>query len=312
MVRQTGGCLLTHPENRGKGSALKTAFTYVSGNMPEAVGVVTADSDGQHSRDAIRSVAEALRRQPDHLILGGRNFDGGNVPWKSRVGNKLTALVLRYVSDLRVKDTQTGLRGIPASFLPELVDVKGSRFEYEMRMLLAASGTVPVTEIPVPTIYDSKEHHQTHFKPVRDSLLIYGILGGQFLKYAFSSLSSSVLDLALFTVFCSLFLSLGQAAYLLQATICARAVSSLYNFFLNERLVFRSREETPLAAAKYFLLVIIQMSCSALLVTGLAGLVPGMSAAVIKLLVDGSLFFVSYAVQQRFVFRTSTEKYLIV
>jgi glycosyltransferase involved in cell wall biosynthesis len=40
--------LLHHPENRGKGAALKTAFTYVLDNRPDSLGVVTVDGDNQH------------------------------------------------------------------------------------------------------------------------------------------------------------------------------------------------------------------------------------------------------------------------
>ena len=52
--------LLTHDINRGKGRALKTAFQYILEHLPEAVGAVTADSDGQHTKTAIVNVAEMM------------------------------------------------------------------------------------------------------------------------------------------------------------------------------------------------------------------------------------------------------------
>ena len=127
ILRDLGGTFLVHEVNRGKGRALKTAFEWVLENAPEAPGVVTADSDGQHTVDCIRAVMQRLREQPKALVLGVRTFDGENVPWKSAFGNKLTMKVLSYVSGVRVSDTQTGLRGIPRAFMRDLLDVPGER-----------------------------------------------------------------------------------------------------------------------------------------------------------------------------------------
>ena len=41
--------VLHHDVNRGKGRALKTAFSLVLDQYPCAAGAVTADSDGQHT-----------------------------------------------------------------------------------------------------------------------------------------------------------------------------------------------------------------------------------------------------------------------
>ena len=43
------GKLICHNENKGKGSALKTAFGYILSTYPNLVGTVTADLDGQHT-----------------------------------------------------------------------------------------------------------------------------------------------------------------------------------------------------------------------------------------------------------------------
>src|SRR5262249_43671421 len=40
--------ILRHAVNLGKGAALKTAMNEALTKMPEAIGVVTADADGQH------------------------------------------------------------------------------------------------------------------------------------------------------------------------------------------------------------------------------------------------------------------------
>ena len=53
LIEKSGGTLLRHEVNRGKGRALKTAFDYILKNEPEMLAAVTADSDGQHTLSLI-------------------------------------------------------------------------------------------------------------------------------------------------------------------------------------------------------------------------------------------------------------------
>ena len=205
LIEGNGGKLISYRPNKGKGRALKTAFSYIAENMPDALGCVTADSDGQHTPGCIASIMDAFRKEPENLILGVRTFDGEDIPWKSRFGNNLTIKVFSYVSGTKVSDTQTGLRGLPFDFMKDMIDCKGERFEYETQMLLECAGRIKITEVPIKTVYDSKENHQTHFDPFKDSIRIYRILGKKFIKYIFASLTSFVIDIILFTVFNRLF-----------------------------------------------------------------------------------------------------------
>lgn len=300
-VEEMGGTILTHAQNRGKGRALKTGFRYVLDTYPDAIGAVTADSDGQHSPACIEAVRQALAAQPGKLVLGVRCFDGEGVPRKSRMGNRITEKVFSYVSGVHVTDTQTGLRGIPRAFMEKLLDVKGERFEFETQMLLESAGRFPIVEVPIQTIYDSKENHQSHFNTFSDSAKICKILAERFLKYTFSSLSSCVIDLILFSVFCNIFRG-KLAGYVAVSTVLARVVSALYNYAVNYKIVFDSRKNIGVAGTKYFLLALVQMSLSALLVTAGCGLLPFLPEVAVKAVVDAALFFISYKVQQKYIF----------
>ena len=109
-----GFTILRHAVNLGKGRALKNAFNYVLEFFPDAMGVITADSDGQHRPDDIKKCMRALINHPDSLVLGCRKFKGGGeIPWKSRIGNEITRWFFRYLCGINLSDTQTGLRGMP-------------------------------------------------------------------------------------------------------------------------------------------------------------------------------------------------------
>ena len=170
--------VLSHRSNRGKGAALKTAFAWVTENLPKAIGVVTADGDGQHAPEDVRRVAEELERSPDGgLVLGVRSF-GRGVPFRSRLGNIWTRALFRLLTGLAVSDTQTGLRGIPASLLPRMLAIPGERYEYETRMLADARfHPAPPREVPIRTIY-LDGNSASHYRPLTDTLLTQSALWG--------------------------------------------------------------------------------------------------------------------------------------
>ena len=92
------GVLISYRENKGKGWALKVAFAYVLENMLDVEGVITIDPDGKHSVECILNVERKFLDNPGALVLGVRSFDNENIPWHSKIGNKLTKKILKYVS----------------------------------------------------------------------------------------------------------------------------------------------------------------------------------------------------------------------
>ena len=166
-----------HAVNLGKGRALKNAFNYVLANWKSEVqGVITVDSDGQHTVEDVIRLQDRLilQAQAPSLILGSRDFNGKEVPFKSRYGNKLTSLVFRLLYGTRVCDTQTGLRAVPVAFLAEYCKLDGERFEYEMNMLIyGALHGQGIETCSIQTVYFD-HNSETHFRPVADSIRITG------------------------------------------------------------------------------------------------------------------------------------------
>jgi len=296
-LEQEYGChLCRHESNRGKGAALKTGMRYASERFPDCAGYVTADADGQHRPEDIRKVSNALRNFPDRLILGVRKFQGSHVPARSRFGNRMTSRVFKWITGVTCPDTQTGLRGIPAAHVQRVLQIEGDRYEYEMNVLVElAQARIPLHMVPIQTVYIDG-NRSSHFRPVRDSLLIYG----RIVRFAVASLLSALLDLGLFTLLSALFAP-SSAARVLLLTVGARCLSGLCNYALNHRWVFGRRGRSLETGLKYAALFVVQMLLSGWLVWGLS-ILP-LPLSVTKLLVDSGLFFGSYLIQRRFVFR---------
>lgn len=160
--------VLCHHLNCGKGFALKTALQYIIENYPNH-SVVTADADGQHRIDDILKIAEAVKCSDNTLVLGCRSFAGA--PLRNRWGNSCAKCILRFLTGHSVMDTQTGLRGIPACLLPELVSYPETGYDFEMRMLTSAViQQYKIIELDIETVYSPGQ--VSHFAPVLDSMKI--------------------------------------------------------------------------------------------------------------------------------------------
>lgn len=311
LEKRNGVTVLHHEKNQGKGSALKTGINYLIEKEDDCVGVVTADSDGQHSAKDTRRVAETLLERPGDLILGTRDFTKPGIPFKSLLGNRITANMFRLFFGKNIRDTQTGLRGIGRANMQTFARVQGERYEYEMGMLVyAAQAGIEMVEVPIETIYING-NEESHFRPVVDSAKIYGMIFRCFFKYMLSSLSASFIDIAVFWMLSTWVLGgMDLARKVFIATVIARVISSAYNFVVNRSLVFGGSGNLARQALAYYMLVVLQMFTSALLVNVFAGLFGGIPTLV-KVIVDTCLFFVSFQIQQRVIFKKNSYKNIV-
>lgn len=127
---------------------------------------------------------------------------------------------------------------------------------------------------------------------------------GPFVRFLCSSLSSSLVDLGAFALLCEVLEpALGSTAAILAATVLARVASSLCNYLLNYFLVFHSHTRHGRSATLYTTVTVVKTAASALLVAGLAAVLPAAVPELgIKIPVDCLLFFVNYLVQKHFVY----------
>ncbi|MGI6696425.1 MAG: GtrA family protein [Christensenellales bacterium] len=306
--------VLGYAENQGKGHALKHGIRYILEHFPEAPGVITADSDGQHTAEDCLRVAGEMLRDPSRLVLGVRDFSQAHVPAKSMLGNRLTTFFFALLYGRWVSDTQTGLRGISRQIMPRMLDIPGERFEYEMNMLIYCAGWhIDFAKVPIDTIY-LEENKGSHFRPFHDSVRIYAQLFRNFFKFASASMLSTLLDMGLFTLLDKAILSLafpwdaGQGGFqhVLLATAIARVCSALFNYKVNKVFVFRI-SKCKGALPRYALLVAVVLLASAALVNALNQWL-SIDRTLAKVFVDALLFFVNYRIQKSWVFKCPDER----
>ena len=285
------GTVLTHPQNRGKGAALKTGYTYIRENCGEERIIVAVDADGQHRvEDALR-LCKSVEEFPDALHLGGRKFKG-DVPLRSRFGNTMTRLVYRLSTGLKVHDTQTGLRACSTRLLPEMLAISGDRYEYEMNVLLDFSRKrIPIKEIEIETIYIDN-NATSHFNTLKDSFRVYK----EIIKFSASSLIGFLVDYSAYSlmVLCK--------ANLWASNITARVISSVVNYTLNRKFVFKNKGSIAKSALEYFGLAAVILVGNTLVLDLLVNTC-GLHQMLAKIVTEIVFFMLSFTVQRCFIFK---------
>lgn len=286
--------LIQYDNNMGKGSALRTGLCYIQKNYKEPFVVVTADADGQHKMKDIIRVTDEAQNNRDSLVLGSRRINK-NVPLKSKFGNIVTRGVFGLVTGRRVYDTQTGLRSFSDKLLTDMRQISGDRYEYEMNVLMEFSRkSIPIKEIEIETVY-LDDNSSSHFDAVRDSARIYK----EILKFSASSLSSFLVDYVFYCLF-------NLVADITVSNVMARIISASYNYTINRKIVFKSKESIVNSLFKYVLLAVCILICNTYILKLLVSI--GINKYTSKIFAEIIMFIFSFLIQRFFIFRGNASK----
>lgn len=283
--------VLTHQFNQGKGAAIKTGLAYIKQQYPQNAIIITMDIDDQHTLNDALSLLALAQTHPHCLILGCRNLKN-DIPIKSAIGNTLTRWIFYLTTKLKISDTQTGLRAFDSALIDQLLVIKGTRYEYEMNVLLyLAKAKIPIIQTPIATIY-LQDNASTHFNPINDSFRIYK----EILLFSLSSIISFVVDYTVFVLLLSL-----MPSQLILANLGARLISATVNFSMNRRIVFKSNKAIFKSAIQYLVLAILIISINTILLSFIVYNLH-INQYFAKILVEGLLFVISWLIQRYFVF----------
>ena len=303
--------LLEHGATRGKGRALKTAFSYYIDHFSHFDGVVTADvgtctQDGQgHTPEDICYICGQLSLKKNILFLGERNFHDKHVPILNYLVHLFASKILQFLYGIKIHDIQSGLRGIPTKHLLWMVGMRGERYDFETNMLIKAKQhNLTIISIPVNSLY-LKKHSRPQYRIVKDSTLIFFRLILGIIQYWGSGLSSGIIDITVFTVLNSMVLAPWPPSLrILISTVTARTISSGYNYFMNRKIVFADTGRVANSFTRYYILCVLQMLASYSLVLGVSQVLM-INASIIKIVIDIVLGLISYQIQLHWVFSSN-------
>lgn len=287
--------VIHHEKNMGKGAAIKSALRFLKENFPyKNMTVAVMDADGQHDPVDMANVMEMAYIRKNAYVLGVRKMNQ-DMPVRSRFGNLVTRILFALFTGKYISDTQTGLRAFHGELTDEMLDAEGTRYEYEMNVLIkAVKDKIPIYEVPVQTIYRDRKNSCSHFRVFGDSVRIYKNMLG----FALSSFSSFLLDYVLFLLFSGM-LPAGLSDAVI-ANIAARSIRAIYNYYMNTTRVFHQKAKTD-TAWKYAALAAAILCGNSLLLSGFLYL--GIPAYWAKILTEITLFLISFTVQSLVIYR---------
>ncbi len=127
------------PQNQGKGAALKTALSHVTGDI-----VLVQDADLEYDPADYPTLLEPIQKGLADVVYGTR-FAGGGAHrvfffWHS-MGNRVLTLLSNMLSNLNLSDMEVGYKVFRAEIL-QGIELKSRRFgfEPEITMKLAKKG----------------------------------------------------------------------------------------------------------------------------------------------------------------------------
>ncbi|TWU49525.1 glycosyltransferase family 2 protein [Rubripirellula reticaptiva] len=145
--------VIHHPENRGYGAALMTAFAYAIAEGYE--GLVTLDCDGQHQP---KRIPEFIAAASDADIVSGSRYlkvyEGDDAPPEERLFiNRRITRELNQRLGFNLTDAFCGFKAYRTSALSQL-EITDEGYAMPLQLWVeAAAADLRVIEIPVPLIY---------------------------------------------------------------------------------------------------------------------------------------------------------------
>jgi glycosyltransferase involved in cell wall biosynthesis len=155
-----------HAQNRGKGAALRTGFSWAVENGYTAV--ITLDSDGQHDPTAIPRLLSAAREGDFDILVASRSSQFGEMAGLRNSWNRFGVWCVKKKTGFEITDSQSGFRYYSARIFRD-IDLTANGYELEMEVLMKAwRAGLKIGSMPIAArVADGRS--TSHFRPVRDT-----------------------------------------------------------------------------------------------------------------------------------------------
>ena len=164
IAAQAGAEVLAHPDNQGKGQAIRTGLAALAGR--DFTHVLLLDGDMQHLPAEAATLITAAADSGADAVLGERRFFRENMPASRYHANRLGSVVLSWFVGVRLRDTQCGFRIFRIETLRQL-RLRATGYEIETEMLVKVRRRGGRLEsVPITAVYGNE---QSKLRPVRDT-----------------------------------------------------------------------------------------------------------------------------------------------
>lgn len=146
--------LIKHGENRGKGAALRTGFSYVTGDL-----VIIQDADLEYDpEDYMLLIAPVLKGKAE--VVYGSRFTGErrNMLFWHMLGNRFLSLLVNILYNTTISDMETCYKLFTRESL-DGITIRSDRFDFEPEITAKIlRKRIRIYEVPIS--YAGREFHE--------------------------------------------------------------------------------------------------------------------------------------------------------
>ncbi|MCX7705705.1 MAG: glycosyltransferase family 2 protein [bacterium] len=147
--------VIKHPYNRGKAAALKTGFSYATGDI-----IIIQDADLEYDPSDYKRLITPIINDEADIVFGTRFYKGrpGNMPLTRYICNRLLTLLCRIMYNIKISDMETGYKVFSRKVL-EKIEIVSNGFDFEPEFtILAAKQKFRIKEVGISYKPRSVEH----------------------------------------------------------------------------------------------------------------------------------------------------------
>jgi len=157
-----GAVVISHPQNKGLGEALKTGFKQAL--KRDADIIVTLDGDGQHKPADVQRVMDLLINNHCDVVIGSRLLkkEGWrNFPKHRLWGNLILTLLTNAAIGKKITtDSQSGYRAFKRKVVKK-INLQSSRMAIASEIIFeTAKNKFTIKEVPIKATYEDEISNQ--------------------------------------------------------------------------------------------------------------------------------------------------------
>jgi glycosyltransferase involved in cell wall biosynthesis len=154
--------VITHPENRGYGAALKTGIRHAHYDL-----ILITDADGTYPPEHIPDLIAKMEAGYD-MAVGARTTAEAHIPWVRRPAKWAIRSLASYLSGTPIPDLNSGLRAMRRDVVERFWALLPDGFSFTTTITLAMlSNSYAVAYLPIDY---HRRGGRSKIKPVRDTL----------------------------------------------------------------------------------------------------------------------------------------------
>lgn len=163
--------VIRHPQNQGKGAAIRTALAAATGDY-----VIIQDADFEYDPADIPRLLKPLTDGTAQVIYGARPLDGSGGRWLLDMGNRALTVVTNLIYGTSLKDMETCYKMLPTALLRSF-NLECSRFDMEPEITAKVTRSgYRIHEVPIsyfPRVGGKKLSARKDGLPALQALLRY-------------------------------------------------------------------------------------------------------------------------------------------